>query len=165
MRDICRYIADECSAKGAQPSIYFSVENNAVGEAALVSISEIGEETIPGLFVSEPIKKGHVRRFRKGFNTTHSSKISVCAKLKQLIEGKTLKIHSKSLISELKTFVAKGISFEGKTGNHDDLVSSLLLALRMIILLQDWDPAIYEKMREESYDDLIMPMPIYISNY
>jgi hypothetical protein len=35
----------------------------------------------------------------------------------------------------------------------------------MIILLQDWDPAIYEKMREESYDDLIMPMPIYISNY
>jgi hypothetical protein len=61
--------------------------------------------------------------------------------------------------------VAKGISFEGKTGNHDDLVSSLLLALRMIILLQDWDPAIYEKMREESYDDLIMPMPIYISNY
>jgi len=165
LRDICRYIADECSVKGTQPSIYFSVENNAVGEAALVSISEIGEETIPGLFVSEPIKKGHVRRFRKGFNTTHSSKISVCAKLKQLIEAKTLKIHSKSLISELKTFVAKGISFEGKTGNHDDLVSSLLLALRMIILLQDWDPAIYEKMREESYDDLIMPMPIYISNY
>jgi len=165
LRDICNYINEECSAKGSQASIYYSVENNAVGEAALVAISEIGEETIPGLFLSEPIKKGHVRRFRKGFNTTHSSKISICAKLKHLIESDRLKLHSKPLISELKTFVAKGISFEGKVGSTDDLVSSLLLALRMIMMLQDWDPSIYDKLREERDDEFVMPMPIYISNY
>jgi intein/homing endonuclease len=165
LRDICNYINDECAAKGAQASIYYSVENNTVGEAALVAISEIGEESIPGLFLSEPIKKGHVRRFRKGFNTTHTSKIAICAKLKHLIESNRLKIYSKPLISELKTYVAKGISFEGKVGSTDDLVSSLLLALRMIIMLQDWDPAIYDKMREEREDEFIMPMPIYISNY
>jgi hypothetical protein len=165
LRDICSHINDECASKGAQASIYYSVENNTVGEAALVSITEIGEESIPGLFLSEPIKKGHVRRFRKGFNTTHTSKIAICAKLKHLIESNRLKIFSKPLISELKTFVAKGISFEGKVGSTDDLVSSLLLALRMIMMLQDWDPAIYDKMREEREDEFLMPMPIYISNY
>jgi len=135
-----------------------------VGEAALVAISEIGEETIPGLFLSEPIKKGHIRRFRKGFNTTHSAKISICAKLKHLIESDRLKIYSKALVSELKTYVAKGISFAGKTGSTDDLVSSMLLALRMIMMLQEWDPAIYDKMREEREDEWIMPMPIYITH-
>ena len=165
MRDICKYIGEECLKKNSQPSLYYSVENNSVGEAALVAINELGEETFPGLFLSEPVRKGHVRRFRKGFNTTHNSKISICAKLKQLVETKSLKIHSKSLISELKTYVAKGISFEGKVGANDDLVSSMLLALRMVMLLQDWDPAIYDKMRDSNYDDLMLPMPIFISGY
>ena len=164
LRDICNFINDECAKQGSQANLYFSVENNSVGEAALVAISEIGEESIPGLFLSEPIKKGHVRRFRKGFNTTHSAKISICAKLKHLIESDRLKIYSKPLVSELKTYVAKGMSFEGKVGATDDLVSSMLLALRMVMMLQEWDPAIYDKMREEREDEWIMPMPIYITH-
>jgi hypothetical protein len=165
LRDLCNYINDECAAKGVQSSIYYSVENNNIGEAALVAIEEIGEESIPGLFLSEPIKKGHVRRFRKGFNTTNSSKINACAKLKHLVESKRLRIRSKPLISELKGYIAKGVSFEAKVGLHDDLVSAMLLVLRMAIMLQDWDPAIYDKMREEREDEFLMPMPIYISNY
>lgn len=165
LRDICNHINDQCTKKGSQASIYYSIENNAVGEAALVAVSEMGEETIPGLFLSEPVKKGHIRRFRKGFNTTHSSKISICAKLKHLIETNRLTITSKPLISELKAFVSKGLGFEGKVGAHDDLVSSLLLALRMIMVLQEWDPAIYEKLREERDDEFEMPMPIYISSF
>lgn len=164
LRDICNYINEECAKQGQTANLYFSVENNAVGEAALVAISELGEESIPGLFLSEPIKKGHVRRFRKGFNTTHSAKISICAKLKHLIESDRLKIYSKPLVSELKTYIAKGISFAGKVGATDDLVSSMLLALRMVMMLQEWDPAIYDKMREEREDEWIMPMPIYITH-
>lgn len=163
LRDVCKYISDEFG--GSQPSIYYSVENNTVGEAALVALSELGEESIPGLFLSEPIKKGHVRRFRKGFNTTSVSKIATCAKLKQLVESKKIKINSKSLISELKTYVAKGLGFEGKSGSHDDLVSSLLLAIRMIMVLQEWDPSIYDKMREEVMEDLVLPMPIFMNSY
>lgn len=162
LRDIAKYIDDQCSEAGHISSIYYSVENNSIGEAALVAINELGEETFPGLFLSEPIKKGHVRRFRKGFNTTHKAKIAICAKLKQLIEHKTLKIHSKPLISQLKAFVAKGLSFEAKTGEHDDLVSSLLLNLRMTMMLQDWDPSIYEKMHEHVTEETILPMPIFI---
>jgi hypothetical protein len=165
LRDICNFIGAECIKKNVQPSIYYSIENNTVGEAALISVSEIGEETINGLFLSEPIKKGHIRRFRKGFNTTHSSKISVCAKFKHLIESGRMKICSKPLISELKTYVAKGVSFAGKGDINDDLVSSILLALRMIMVLQDWDPLVYDKLREESEDEWIMPMPIYINTF
>ena len=165
LRDLCNFINDECANKGVQSSIYYSVENNNIGEAALVAIEEIGEESIPGLFLSEPIKKGHVRRFRKGFNTTNSSKINACAKLKHLIESKRFRVRSKPLISELKGYIAKGVSFEAKVGLHDDLVSATLLVIRMALMLQEWDPAIYDKMREERDDEFLMPMPIYISNY
>ena len=74
-------------------------------------------------------------------------------------------LNSKPLISELKTYVAKGISFSGKSGTHDDLVSSLLLAVRMAMTLQEWDPSIYDKMREESEDEWVMPMPIYVNTF
>ena len=162
MRDICKYIEEECEKSDTTVSLYFSVENNTVGEAALISISELGEETFPGMFLSEPIKKGHVRRYRKGFNTTHKSKLAIAAKLKQLIEARTLKLHSKPLISQLKAYVAKGLSFEAKTGEHDDLVASLLLNIRMVMMLQDWDPSVYEKMHEHVSEELLLPMPIYI---
>ncbi len=166
LRDLCKFIESEFSKDGLNPSIYYSVENNTIGESALVAINELGEETIPGLFLSEPIKKGHVRRFRKGFNTTHSAKLNACAKLKQLLETKKITINSKSLISELKTFIAQGITFKAKSGQHDDLVSALLLAIRMIMLLQDWDPSIYDKMRDHSgLEEYDMPMPIYINTY
>jgi hypothetical protein len=166
LRDLCKYIEDKFSQDGLNASIYYSVENNTVGESALVAINELGEETIPGLFLSEPIKKGHVRRFRKGFNTTHSAKLSACAKLKQLVETKKIEINSKPLISELKTFVATGITFKAKTGQHDDMVSALLLAIRMVLMLQDWDPQIYDKMRDHSgLEEYDMPMPIYINSF
>jgi len=166
LRDLIKYVDDQCTAAGVTSSIYYSVENNTVGESALVAINELGEDTFPGLFLSEPIKKGHVRRFRKGFNTTHAAKINACAKLKQLIETKQITINSKTLISELKTFVAAGITFKAKSGQHDDLVASLLLAMRMIMLLQDWDPTIYEKMRDHSgMEEHDLPLPIYISTF
>lgn len=162
LRDIAKYIETECGH--STPNIYYSVENNNIGEAALYAINELGEETFPGLFLSEPIKKGHARRYRKGFNTSHRSKVSICSKLKHLIEHKTLKIYSKPLITQLKAYVAKGVSFEAKTGEHDDLVSSLLLSLRMALLLQDWDATIYDKMHEHATEDTILPLPIFISN-
>jgi hypothetical protein len=166
LRDLCKYIDDQFNAEGINSSIYYSIENNTLGESALVAVNELGEETIPGLFLSEPIKKGHVRRFRKGFNTTHSAKLSACAKLKQLIETKKITVNSKSLISELKTFIAQGVTFKAKSGQHDDLVAAFLLAVRMIMLLQDWDPTIYDKMRDHSgLEEYDMPMPIYISSY
>jgi hypothetical protein len=161
--EICRHIQSTGEEKGGNPQIYYSIENNTLGEAALICINNIGEEQIPGMFLSEPIRKGHVRKFRKGFNTTHKSKIAACTQLKHLIETNKMKLNSKPLISELKTFVAHGIGFGAKTGEHDDLVSSALLIIRMSRILADWDPRVYEKMTERITEDQ-MPMPIFVSS-
>jgi hypothetical protein len=162
LREINKYIHERGLEQGAIPQIYYSVENNTLGEAALVVINDIGEDQIHGLFLSEPIRKGHVRKFRKGFNTTHRTKITACSRLKNLIETYKLILKSKPLISELKTFVAHGIGFGAKTGEHDDLVSATLLIVRMAAVLADWDPKIYDKMAEKVTEDQ-MPMPIFIS--
>lgn len=143
------------------------MENNGLGEAALIVINDFGEENIPGLFVSEPIRKGHVRKFRKGFNTTHSSKVTACSRLKTMIENDRMKIQSKPLIGELKGFIATGSSYTAKSGSSDDLVMSTILALRMIEVLKDWDPRVYSTFNQaEDIQDYEPPMPIFIStNY
>jgi DnaJ-class molecular chaperone len=116
--------------------------------------------------LSDPVKRGHVRRFRKGFNTTNVSKINACAKLKQMVEQRQIKINSRSLISELKTFIARGVTFEAKETQHDDLVAAFLLAIRMMMMLGDWDPAVYAKMTEDRLmDEMDLPMPIYINSF
>ena len=164
LADICKYIQQETNNANG---IYWSVENNGIGEACLLVIQDFGEENIPGLFVSEPMRKGHVRKFRKGFNTTHGTKITACSRLKTMIENDKMKVRSKTLISELKAFVATGSSFQAKSGMTDDLVSATLLALRMMAVLKDWDPRIYSTFTQaEDIEDYEAPMPIFIStNY
>ena len=163
LRDICKYISDTTKTEGS--NVYWSVENNGIGEAALIVIQDFGEENIPGLFISEPIRKGHVRKFRKGFNTTHGSKTSACARLKTMIENDKLLLRSKPLISELKGFIATGSSFQAKPGNTDDLVSALILTLRIINVMKDWDPTVYNTFTQVDHEeDYEMPMPIFISS-
>jgi len=163
MRDICKYISDTTKSEGS--NIYWSVENNGIGEAALIVIQDFGEENIPGLFISEPIRKGHIRKFRKGFNTTHGSKTTACARLKTMIENDKLVIRSKPLITELKGFIATGSSFQAKPGNTDDLVSALILTLRIINVMKDWDPTVYNTFTQVDHEeDYEMPMPIFISS-
>ena len=162
LADICKYIEGE--TKNAN-GLYWSVENNGIGEACLIVINDFGEENIPGLFVSEPMRKGHVRKFRKGFNTTHGTKITACSRLKTMIENDKMKIHSKPFISELKSYVATGSSYQAKLGQTDDLVSATLLALRMMAVLKDWDPRIYNTFTQaDQIEDYEPPMPIFISS-
>ena len=164
LKDICSYIAEETKTNN---SVYWSVEKNGIGEAALIVKNDFGEENIPGLFVSEPIRKGHVRKFRKGFNTTHAAKITACSRLKTMIENDKMTVNSKPLISELKTFVAAGSTYQAKLGATDDLISAVLLAIRMMDVLKDWDPRIYNTFNQADSDgDYVAPMRIFVStNY
>jgi hypothetical protein len=154
LADICRHIND--TVKDSK-SIYYTVENNTIGEAALISIAEYGEENIEGYFLSEP-GGGSGRRYRKGFNTTHKPKLAACAKLKNLLETGRMTIHSASLISELKTFVAHGTSYAAKPGETDDLVMSTVLAIRMMQILQSYHAELDTQLRDHS-DNTIEPMP------
>jgi hypothetical protein len=162
LKDICTYISTECKTDN---NIYWSVENNGIGEACLLVINDFGEENIPGLFISEPMKKGHVRKFRKGFNTTHSSKTTACARLKTMIENDKFIVRSKPLLTELKNFVAAGSSFQAKSGKSDDLISATLLTLRMMSVMKDWDVTVYNTFSQIDHEeDYEMPMPIFVSS-
>lgn len=162
LRDILKFILKEIGDDNAN-CIYWSCENNTVGEAALVVIRELDEESFPGTFVSEPIKKSTVRKYRKGFNTTYSTKISACSRLKYLIEENKLGISSIPLISELKSYVASGMSYKAKSGANDDLVSALLLIIRMSVVLSEWDPRVYNAVTHGEEDtELVIPMPIFV---
>jgi hypothetical protein len=140
-------------------SIYYSVENNTLGEAALISIAEYGEENIPGYFLSDNSVQGSSgRRIRKGFTTTNKSKIVACNKFKILVESGRMKIYSKPLVSELKTFVANGASYQAKIGETDDLVMASLLATRMLMMLQTFHSDLDAHLKDHS-DNVVEPMP------
>jgi hypothetical protein len=141
-----------------EKSIYYSVENNTIGEAALISIAEYGEENIPGYFLSDNSVTGSTRKFRKGFNTTNKAKLTACNKFKILVESGRMKINSKPLISELKTFVATGQSYAAKVGETDDLVMSSLLVVRMLMLLQTFHSELDAHLKDHG-DMIIEPMP------
>ena len=154
LADICRHINETVNDT---KSIYFSVENNTIGEAALISIAEYGEENIQGYFLSEP-NGGGSRRYRKGFNTSNKPKLAACNKLKTLIETGKMKIRSSALVSELKTFVAHGVSYAAKPGETDDLVMACILTIRMLQLLQTYDTGIDNQLRDHG-DVIVAPMP------
>ena len=160
MADICKHIND--TVKNPQ-SVYFSVENNTIGEAALISIAEYGEENIPGYFLSDQ-SSSTARRFRKGYNTTHKTKIAACAKLKNLIETGRMTVASIALVSEFKTFVASGLSYAAKIGETDDLVMATILAVRMLQTLQTYYQELDTQMRDHG-DVIVEPMPFVSVTY
>ena len=84
-----------------------------------------------------------------------------------MIESNKMAVNSKLLISELKNFVATGSSYKAKSGQSDDLISSTLLAIRMMSVLKDWDPRVYNTFTQaDQLEDYEPPMPIFISrNY
>lgn len=149
LADIVRYINEHVKDPS---SIYYSVENNGIGEAALLSIAEYGEENIQGYFLSESGKH------RKGFNTTNKPKVVACAKLKHLIESGRMKVNSASLVTELKNFVAVGTGYAAKPGETDDLVMASLLAVRMLQVLQSYHSNLDEQMRDHQ-DSIVEPLP------
>ena len=79
-----------------------------------------------------------------------------------MIESGRMQIHSRSLISELKTFVAHGMSYAAKPGETDDLVMATLLIVRMLQTLQDYHPELDSRMRDHQ-DPLIAPLPFVMT--
>lgn len=147
-----------------EPEIFYTLENNSVGMAALEVISDIGEENFLGQFLHEPKKIG-TPRHTKGLNTNGKTKNSACVKLKSLIENNRLNIKSKMLIAQLKFFVASKGSYAAKTGYHDDCVSATLLCVRLMQLVTNWDDRVGEILKDvfdDAEDTSRDPMPFAI---
>ena len=148
--EIIQYIVEHT---GEPNNVYYSLENNSIGEAALISLKEYGEANIQGIFISERGKK------RRGYNTTQKVKLAACAKFKTLMESKKMNVKSKALISELKTFVASGGSYAAKIGDNDDLVMSTLLVVRVLQDITDFHSDLTEHMRD--HDEMVAPLPFF----
>jgi hypothetical protein len=168
LQNIVNYLYNEqkkLSDHRGEPDIYFTVENNSWGEAALLTINEIGEENFNGQMLNEPRVRGMARP-RKGLNTNGRTKSMACTKLKSLIESDKLKVYSKLLVRQLKFFVAKGDSFAAKQGENDDCVMATLMCIRMMQQLQNWDERIGDLLRDSWDDDSAhedpMPMAVII---
>jgi hypothetical protein len=157
---------EELYSFGAR-DIYWSVESNSLGEAALVVIRDTGEENFAGTMLHDPKNRLQGKSGRRaGFVTTNKSKLEACAKLKYLIESGRMKINSKGLLSELKVFVSRGNTYEARTGQTDDLIMAMILAVRMTDFIATWDDRSQEAIsgnvgstEDSSYDS---PMPIFI---
>ena len=157
LQQIIKYLQDEGVP---EESIYYSLENNTLGEAALVMLEEMGEENIGGTMITESRRRGP-GRIRKGFTTTHKSKLAACAKLKQWVETDRIEIASKNLLRELKTFVARGQSYAAKEGETDDLVMALLLVVRMTQEVTKYEDSVFDFLQGEvEDDDYEEPMPM-----
>jgi hypothetical protein len=112
---------------------YVLVEVNGIGkQVADILHNEIEYENI--VMISTRGRAGQV--FDSGFGKgtsdlglTMSKKVKQigCSMLKSLIEESKLIINDFDTIAELSSFVAKAGSYEADTGNHDDLVMTLLL--------------------------------------
>lgn len=154
--------------ESGKPEIYWSVESNSLGEAALVVIRDTGEENFPGTMLHDPKNRlqGKTGR-RSGFVTTNKSKLEACAKLKFLIESGKMKINSRGLLSELKVFVSRGNTYEARIGQTDDLIMAMILAVRMTDYISTWDDKSQAAINSDVSDGTSLssydaPMPVMI---
>jgi hypothetical protein len=153
LREIIKYIQETQKVsghKGTENEIYWTVENNSIGEAANIVIREIGEDVIGGVYLSQPTKGTGVRR--KGYTMTNKLKLEACARLKSLIERDKMHISSKALISQLKTFISRGASYAAKGSEHDDLVMACLLIIKMLERVMTYDDIFRENFSESVED-------------
>lgn len=161
LKKILEEIRDEVN-----PEIYWSVESNTLGEAALVVIRDTGEENFAGTMLHDPKNRLQGRSGRRaGFVTTNKSKLECCAKLKFLIESGKMKLNSKGLLSELKVFVSRSNTFQARIGQTDDLIMAMILSVRMLDYIATWDERSQSAINSsvsESDDDYGAPMPICI---
>lgn len=153
--------------QAGKPEIYWSIESNTLGEAALVVIRDTGEENFPGSMLHDPKNRLQGKNGRRaGFVTTNKSKLEACAKLKFLFESNKLKLKSRGLLSELKVFVSRANTFEARIGQTDDLVMALILAIRMIDYISTWDEQSHSAINSNVLDSddkpFDSPMPIFI---
>lgn len=146
----------------SQSSVYFSVENNGVGEGIIALYEADENPPTTAEFVSESGQN------RKGMTTTGKSKIKACMTFKEMVERNSLGIKSKAHIAEMKQYVRKGGSYAAKIGGTDDLISGTLIAIRLLEEIASFDQEAYDKLYSHAYisggeyddDDYAMEMII-----
>jgi hypothetical protein len=155
------------STQVGPPEIYWTFENNSIGEAILQIVEDTGEDRFPGALITERKRKNMpIKRVRKGLNTTPKNRLSALAKMKTMIETDRMKINSRALLRELKNFVATERTFRARPGEHDDAIMATTLVIRMIAIVLSWgtvEGKLRDLISDTGVEDAeIAPMPISV---
>ena len=134
VKNICKYIYDEQINKGAiRPEVYWTFENNTVGEGVLSALREKASVKDGGITPEKYIEYGTLisqqNNKRIGWTTLKRNKASACAMLKDKIEHGVIKINSRMYVQQLSNYTLQEVNYAAKEGNHDDLISASLLQM------------------------------------
>lgn len=163
MNKLLRMVDVELRRQGdANPDIYWAFENNTIGEAAVLAVTHMGLDLFPGFLLNEP-RRTRTGKIRKGFTTTKATKKTACFSLKKLVENYQIEIASEALLKELNDFIARdhdSVTFAAKDGCTDDLVSAMLLIMRMIQVVSKYELQLAHTVQDSLEDDFRKPLPI-----
>lgn len=146
--------------------VFYSVENNAIGQAVIALYEADINPLEKAIFMSEDGKD------TLGYNSNNSTKNKALVAFKELFERGHLKINSKHLIRECKTLVRKDNTFKAQLGanNTDDCVFATLICIRIVEDMAQFDRRAYEKMysfqhvKEDSNWEYQAPTPTETSD-
>jgi hypothetical protein len=131
----------ELKADG-RAEVMWTFERNGIGEAVGALYFNDERQVEEAELISDPGKLG--------IFTTGRQKVLAALQLKSMIEKITggLNVRSKDLIYELKHFVAKGGSYQAKSGATDDSVMATLGIMRLLKRLAEYNEKAFEKVNE-----------------
>lgn len=116
-----------------RPEIYWSVENNSSAEGFICTLKERGG---PHIYIPEAqLISDDSKRY--GIATTTKSRPLACSKLKIYLENGEMTINSKAFIRQLNFFVNIGGKYQAKVGEHDDLITSAMVAILVYLKMKD----------------------------
>ncbi|MHA2402105.1 MAG: terminase large subunit domain-containing protein [Candidatus Kariarchaeaceae archaeon] len=156
LKNLLRYL------EATNSTVYFSVENNGVGEG-IIALHEADEHPPEfAEFVSETGKG------RYGMSTTGQKKMRACLNLKEMIEKGVMKIVSPILVQELKEFTRKANAYAARPGSTDDCIAACLIVMRMLLEVGTYEQEAFDKLHyyeddtwtDEDYVEGDEPMPV-----
>ncbi len=138
LKALVEWMYADLKARGCRsPEIYWSLENNSVGEGFICSLREKAINN-GNQYPQDYIKRGHliseIGNKRIGFTTTKRTKTMACAQLKNSLETDHMKVLSKEYVQELSNFTLKEVNYSAKDPNiHDDLITASLTVMLMYL--------------------------------
>lgn len=153
---ISRFIDDKMKQLNSRNcEIYWSFENNGIGQRVIPIINNLPDDIIKATLISPTTKN-----FQLGFNTNRN-KIVSCSILKKLCDKHLMSINSRLLVQQLFNYVESGGSYACPQGEHDDLISALLIIINIVEEVSKYDDSMHDVMNENT-EEYIEPMPYIV---
>lgn len=156
LKSLTEWMYADLKAKGCRsPEIYWSLENNSVGEGFICSLREKSKNQgweKPQDYIRRAVHIAEIGNKRMGFTTTKRSKTMACAQLKNRLETGQMKIMSSTYAQQLSNFTLKEVNYSASgKGEHDDLITASLTIMLMYLQCRnslDLNTPIYSDMKE-----------------